>query len=92
MGDCTVPECRTSPVARFLSGWRCADHTPARMAGRAEPPRGPGWPAQAAPRPPRAYGTATSDPLGREGPGWKYRTRNWGLPSKVKDAAPADAH
>lgn len=34
-------------VHRFVIGWRCPHHTPAAMAGRSEPPPGPGWPVDA---------------------------------------------
>lgn len=33
-----------APATRYVIGWRCPDHTPARIAGRPEPQPGPGWP------------------------------------------------
>lgn len=35
---CTWGECTTAPARPFLPGWRCSEHTPARLAGRPEPP------------------------------------------------------
>ncbi|KRV48802.1 hypothetical protein AQ490_23320 [Wenjunlia vitaminophila] len=34
-------------VHPYPAGWRCSAHTPAALAGRPEPPPGPGWPAGA---------------------------------------------
>jgi hypothetical protein len=31
-------QCSNEAIARFLPGWRCAEHTPARLSGRAEAP------------------------------------------------------
>lgn len=39
----------------YLTGWCCDFHTPAALAGRPEPPPGPGWP-------PGSYLDATPDP------------------------------
>lgn len=37
--------CRSGDqVDQYLTGWRCARHTPAAIAGRPEPQPGPGWP------------------------------------------------
>ncbi|MFE6025571.1 hypothetical protein [Streptomyces niveus] len=33
----------------YPCGWRCPLHTPAAMAGRPEPPPGPGWPIHRTP-------------------------------------------
>lgn len=49
-GTCTgTPDCTAAPpgTALFACGWRCTAHSPAAMAGRPEPPPGPGWPAGA---------------------------------------------
>lgn len=49
-GTCTgTPDCTAAPpvTALFACGWRCPAHSPAAMAGRPEPPPGPGWPAGA---------------------------------------------
>jgi hypothetical protein len=35
----------------YVCGWRCARHTPNAMAGRPEPPPGPGWPIHRQPPP-----------------------------------------
>lgn len=32
-------------IHRYTTGYRCPAHTPAAIAGRPEPPSGPGWPA-----------------------------------------------
>jgi hypothetical protein len=29
--------CQTPDARHYLTGWRCPDHTPAALAGRAEP-------------------------------------------------------
>ena len=45
---CTgAADCLSTATRLYPCGWRCPDHTPARMAGRPEPPPGPGWPAGA---------------------------------------------
>lgn len=38
-------------VDQYLTGWRCPDHTPARIAGRPEPQPGPGYTPQDIPSP-----------------------------------------
>ncbi|MFF0510985.1 hypothetical protein [Streptomyces sp. NPDC004250] len=35
----------------YVTGWRCARHTPAAMKGQPEPPAGPGWPSRRQPAP-----------------------------------------
>lgn len=35
----------------YPCGWRCARHTPNALAGRPEPPPGPGWPIHRQPPP-----------------------------------------
>lgn len=35
----------------YVTGWRCARHTPAAEKGQPETPPGPGWPIHRAPRP-----------------------------------------
>ncbi|MET7475111.1 hypothetical protein ABZT17_12225 [Streptomyces sp. NPDC005648] len=35
----------------YPSGWWCARHTPNALAGRPEPPPGPGWPIHRQPPP-----------------------------------------
>lgn len=49
-GVCGVRADEHDPDARlYPCGWRCALHTPNAMAGRPEPPPGPGWPAHCHP-------------------------------------------
>ncbi|MGW7598156.1 hypothetical protein [Streptomyces antimycoticus] len=39
--------CRAKDGLRYFQpGMRCPNHTPAALAGSAEPPAGPGWPSQ----------------------------------------------
>ncbi|REE62164.1 hypothetical protein BX257_4777 [Streptomyces sp. 3212.3] len=35
----------------YVTGWRCANHTPAAENGRPEAPPGPGWPIYRTPSP-----------------------------------------
>lgn len=42
----TLPHALTR-ARLYPCGWRCALHSPAALAGRSEPPPGPGWPAGA---------------------------------------------
>ncbi|MFI6700284.1 hypothetical protein ACIBJC_15125 [Streptomyces sp. NPDC050509] len=44
-GDHGLPH--SGPVRLYPRGWCCALHTPAALAGRPEPPPGPGWPSAA---------------------------------------------
>lgn len=37
--------CGAEGARLYPAGWRCDQHSPARMAGRPEPQPGPGWPA-----------------------------------------------
>ncbi len=37
MTACGHGACRSQTTQFYLSGWRCPDHTPARLAGRPEP-------------------------------------------------------
>jgi hypothetical protein len=37
---CGHPGCAASPARRYLTGWRCAQHTPAALAGLPEPGTG----------------------------------------------------
>lgn len=74
---------------RYMNGWRCPRHTPAALAGRTETTPDPAYGAAAlrvredwTPKRDREYGTATTDPLGREGPGW-LKGKN-GLPVRDK--------
>lgn len=41
-----VPGCDRTDVRQFMNGYRCPDHTPAAIAGRAEPPHGEAMLAQ----------------------------------------------
>lgn len=85
---CTVPGCAATPVGRFLQGPRCPDHTPAALAGRPEPDPQASTPATLGRREVWPYGTAKADPLGREGPGWKYPGgKRYGIPTRAKDGA-----
>ncbi|RLL68162.1 hypothetical protein [Streptomyces sp. Z26] len=55
-GDTAAPDCghwigderrhcrSGTDVHRYVIGYRCPEHTPARLAGRPEPQPGPGWP------------------------------------------------
>lgn len=57
MSDTQRPECRhwigderhhckaVDSVRQYVTGPRCHAHTPAALAGRTEPPTGPGWPS-----------------------------------------------
>ncbi|MFI5685859.1 hypothetical protein [Streptomyces sp. NPDC051636] len=46
----------------YLSGWWCANHTPAAQAGKPEAPPGPGWPSHRQPPPDTA--ATDADPTG----------------------------
>lgn len=37
--------CGATGARLYADGWRCDEHTPARVHGRPEPQPGPGWPA-----------------------------------------------
>lgn len=82
--------CGALTERRYLIGWRCEHHTPAAVKGRPEAAPDPARSAdalrtRALPAPDQSrYGTATTDPLGRDGPGW--HTGPSGLP--VKDKTP----
>lgn len=65
--------CGADAVARYLTGWRCAEHAPAHGPADWTPPTSP-------PRPAPSYGTATTDPLGRDGEGWHVGRS--GLPTR----------
>jgi hypothetical protein len=40
--------CKTTDGVRlYITGWCCPLHTPSALAGKPEPPAGPGWPASA---------------------------------------------
>ncbi len=62
--------CGATPTRRYLAGPRCAPHSPAALAGHPDPDPEGSRPPQSPQRVRIAYGTATSDPLGRDGPGW----------------------
>ena len=71
--------CGAAAAGRFLAGWRCEDHAPRR------PSTAPSsTPSPSEHRSPREYGTATTDPLGRDGPGW-HTGKQSALPTR--DAA-----
>ena len=79
----------TTDVRGYLCGLRCPAHTPAALAGRPEADPAPlltmaGLALQPLSHRLRLveYGPATSDPLGRQGPGWKVGKN--GLPVRVK--------
>jgi hypothetical protein len=74
--------CGATPTRLYPGGVRCADHTPAAVAGREVPVPAPFVPSP--PRPLVEYGRATSDPLGREGPGWHLGKQSK-LPTRTKD-------
>lgn len=81
-GDTRHPTCDLDWPALKIASERAI-----RLAGFTMPPESP-LPAHLEHRrqvgyAARAYGTATSDPLGREGPGWK-RGKN-GLPVRIKE-------
>lgn len=46
----------------YLTGWRCAAHTPAAEKGRPEAPPGPGWPVHRQP----PHGADPADSTGTE--------------------------
>jgi len=74
-------ECGATPTRQYLQGLRCADHTPAALAGRGEP----GERIYELPSIERRvpdYGSARSDPLGRLG--WNAQAR---LPSRANENA-----
>lgn len=54
--------CGRPAVGRFLPGYRCAEDAPG------QPLNPPGWPTELRARPAVPYGTATTDPLGRDYP------------------------
>lgn len=57
--------CGEAPARPFVRGPLCTLHAPE------QPARVPSLvPSPSASLPPREYGDATTDPLGREGPGW----------------------
>ncbi|MCW5252236.1 hypothetical protein [Streptomyces sp. SHP 1-2] len=60
-GVCGVLTGQHAPGTRlYPCGWRCALHTPNRLADRPEPPPGPGWPAHR--RPPHGTDPDPADP------------------------------
>lgn len=63
--------CEAEAFDRFLPGWRCLDHSPGYPLPKPQPVSDP--------RPVPTYGTATTDPLGRDGPLNQYR-----LPTRVE--------
>lgn len=69
-------------VTRFLPGLRCHDHHPARLLGLEPPDPTGSVPAEPRPRPVKAYGKATSDPLGRTVPG---TSRTGMIPRRPED-------
>lgn len=75
---CDAPDC-FEPGALMARGRRCPAHRPAQPV--------PGPPIRATPtwtrRTPADYGTATTDPLGRNAPEWIVSDRT-GLPTRVK--------
>jgi hypothetical protein len=75
--------CGALSERRYLIGHRCESHTPAKLAGRPETPPPAPLPPTEAPTSSDRYGRATTDPLGREGPGWT-KGRN-GLPVKTRE-------
>ncbi|WPP29997.1 hypothetical protein [Streptomyces sp. CL7] len=48
----------------YLTGWRCAAHTPAAEKGQPETPPGPGWPIHR--QPPHGTDPEAADPTGAE--------------------------
>lgn len=75
--------CGTPSVGRYLPGWRCDAHRPSVMAGHPEPARVGSKPAPAPERVRITYGSATTDPLGREGQGW-HTSKQSRLPTRDK--------
>jgi len=71
--------CGARAVDLYLPGWRCEQHRPSPRS------TSPASPVPSTTRAPREYGTATTDPLGRDGPLNQYR-----LPTRrtVGDAPP----
>lgn len=77
-------QCRNAAVDRYLVGWRCEHHTPAALAGRTVPDPVASLPTHGAAVVTRiAYGTASTDPLGRTVPG---TARTGFIPSRPKAA------
>jgi len=83
-GPCGVQGCETEAVTLLPAGRRCAGHTPPQPR-RADPVRP--TPAR---RGPVQYGEATTDPLGREGPGWHIGKQSR-LPVRERDSTDDEA-
>lgn len=73
---CSILGCLDESAGRIVSGERCAMHLPAQPEHRPSP-----HPSPSADRTPPVYGTATTDPLGRDGPGWHIGKQS-GLPTR----------
>jgi hypothetical protein len=74
------PPCELCPAASVsrvsAGGYRCAEHMPP------QPSRAPSCvTSPSTTRPAPVYGSATTDPLGREGPGWHKGTQS-ALPTR----------
>lgn len=83
--------CGVLSELRYVQGFRCVRHAPAVVAGRTEPTPDPARSVEGMRgngrrfSDPSRYGAATTDPLGREGPGWHVGKQS-GLPTKDKNA------
>lgn len=78
VASCSVPDCGRSPARLLPRGWLCVElHLPPQP--NPQPSRRPS-PSESLDPP--QYGDATTDPLGRDAPGWvkDERTR---LPRRV---------
>ncbi len=85
---CTVPDCGRDDTDRYLTGWRCDAHSPGALAGHVNPTPVPFMPSGRRVTP--DYGDATSDPLGRDGPGWHIgKTTRLPTRDKKPPAAPS---
>lgn len=56
-----------APLRPYVTGWCCPNHTPAAMAGRPEPPPGPGWPSMRDPAAPPWAPPAAAPPASPTG-------------------------
>lgn len=83
-GPCWAVQCPRIGTRRYLNGPACPDHTPAKLAGRNEPPHGDGsWIARSHPTPTWAKGGTD---INKERPGG-YVSRQ----RAIKIAAERDA-
>lgn len=71
--------CGAVALDRYLAGWRCEEHMPWSPATSTDT-TDDGWDFTITRVPPPEYGTATTDPLGREGDGWHVGRS--GLPTR----------